>query len=174
MELVNTTIRKLAESYVGQQEVPGNEGWYDKRFQELMEATGWEFGQAYCAYFCELIWRQAYARYNSVLGYEVEKLFSGGAMRTWNNFSKSDYQTDNKPATGAVVIWQNYKAGRPHWTGHAGIVTKVDEAYFHTVEGNTNSSGGREGVEVAEKLRPLDFEKKEYGLVLKGFIHPKH
>ena len=41
-----------------------------------------------------------------------------------------------------------------------------------TVEGNTNSSGGREGIEVAQKKRKINFEPKERGLVMLGFIHP--
>ena len=38
------------------------------------------------------------------------------------------------------------------WT-HTGIVTKVDEKVFLTIEGNTNDSGSREGYEVCQRVR---------------------
>ena len=42
-----------------------------------------------------------------------------------------------------------------------------------TVEGNTNDDGSREGYMVAEKQRKIDFDVKQNGLVLMGFVHPK-
>ena len=38
------------------------------------------------------------------------------------------------------------------WT-HTGIVTKVSEKIFLTIEGNTNDSGSREGYEVCQRVR---------------------
>jgi len=40
------------------------------------------------------------------------------------------------------------------------------------MEGNTNSEGKREGIEVAEKVRTLNF-KTDNGLRLLGFVKPK-
>ena len=40
-----------------------------------------------------------------------------------------------------------------------------------TVEGNSNQSGAREGIEVATKKRLVNFDLHT-GLVIKAFIHP--
>ena len=37
---------------------------------------------------------------------------------------------------------------------HTGIVTRVDDESFQTIEGNTNEGGGAEGFEVCERVRP--------------------
>lgn len=173
---INETILYFARKYLGEKELKGNSGFEDSDFQLKMEDCGWDSGQAWCAYYLELIWKEAYKNCDSTMIKELDKLFSAGAVRTWNNFKGSDFVTDRNPQEGCGVIWQNYKAGQPHWTGHAGIVYKVysdDSGLIETIEGNTNSSGGREGIEVAKKIRPLNFDPKVNGLVLLGFIHPK-
>ncbi len=43
---------------------------------------------------------------------------------------------------------------------HVGIVTAAKSDYFHTLEGNTNDSGDREGYEVAARFR--GFAKKDF------------
>jgi hypothetical protein len=158
---------EIALKYVGQQEKINNSGFKDENFEARMDKVGWQFGQAWCAFFAELVWKEAFPEKFK----ELDHLFNGGAVATWNNFSKnSDFVCDKVPEPGALVIWQNYKNGMPHWTGHVGIVVSVSETSIISVEGNTNSKGGREGVEVAKKIRPLNFETKQSGLVLKGFI----
>jgi hypothetical protein len=153
------------------QEIPGNMGFKDHRFDELMVETGWQKGQAWCAYFCELVWKLAYEK-DTETAYAIEKLFAAGAVKTYNNFKAyQKFPVDKKPEIGAVAIWQTWKDNQPFWTGHAGIVVKIlggNEVL--TIEGNTNSKGGREGIEVCEKNRRLSFDTHN-GLVLKGFIH---
>lgn len=161
-------IIEIAQSYIGMKEISGNQGFQDKRFQELMEECGWQSGQAWCSYFCELVWKQAFPELK-----ELDKLFSSGAVQTYNNFKQSDFFVDHKPEPGAVAIWQTWKNNEPYWTGHAGIVESiVNGNEIMTIEGNTNSAGGREGIEVARKRRQLNYDARN-GLVLKGFIHPK-
>ena len=172
---INELILYNARKFLGQQEIKGNQGFKDKDFQEKISECGWLKGQAWCAYFAELAWKEAYRVHDKEKVKILNKLFSAGAVKTYNNFRKSDFIVDKIPEEGSVVIWQNYRDGKPHWTGHAGIVYKIysdDSARFETIEGNSNSRGGREGIEVAKQLRELNFEPKERGLVLKGFIHP--
>lgn len=178
---INELIVYTARKYIGLQEIKGNLGFKDERFEQLMKEVGWQKGQAWCAYFTELVWKSAYSNYTNkqfVINYNklLDKLFSAGAVKTYNNFKNSDmFEVNKTPEPGCVVIWQYYKDSKPHWSGHAGIVIKVysdDSDKFETIEGNTNSQGGREGIEVAKKIRTLDFEPKQRGLVLKGFIHP--
>lgn len=171
--LLDLSIKEIAQGFLGKKEIPGNQGWEDKEFEEVMITVGWKNGQAWCAFAAEYVWRLAYSRYNALIHNEVAELFSAGAVQTWNNFNKAGWQCNNKPATGALAVWQNYKNGKPHWTGHMGIVSLVDEDKFYSIDGNTNGAGSRNGGEVATNLWPLDFKPKQNGLVLKGFIHPK-
>ena len=176
MKTINELIVKQALKYVGERELKGNSGFENEVFWMKMEAVGFDPGEAWCALFTELIWREAYGQYNSLHDHELEKLFSDSAVQTFNNFRKTTgWRTSKEPDAGDIVIWQMYKDGEAHWSGHAGIVTKVLNKDFDTVEGNTNASGGREGVEVAIKRRIIDFDKNQdtHGLVLKGFIKPK-
>lgn len=170
---ISEIIATIAESYEGITEVKGNMGFKDKEFEALMEDVGWQKGEAWCAYFTELVWKKAYSDSPDVLN-KLDKLFKAGAVATYNSFKASkEFTVDKHPKRGDLVIWQTWKNNTPHWTGHAGIVIAVtNDNEFISVEGNTNSSGGRDGIEVALKHRKLTFDAKN-GLVLRGFIHPK-
>lgn len=39
--------------------------------------------------------------------------------------------------------------------GHTGIVTSVSGGYIHTIEGNSNNNGSREGIGVFELTRKI-------------------
>lgn len=166
--MIRDQIVKVATSFVGKEEIKGNLGFKDEKFQQYMETMGWDVGQAWCAYFTELVWKLAYSSFDSTIISRVDELFSAGAVATWNNFSRSDFKTADRPEPGDVVIWQNLKNGKPHWTGHAGIVVEVNDDIYKTVEGNSNSEGGREGYKVVLKERNFD----QFGFILKGFIKP--
>lgn len=174
MKSINKEIVDTAYSFLGQEEIRGNLGFKDEQFEELMKAVGWQKSQAWCAYFAELVWRKAYANQNSLIEEKLRKLFSAGAVATFNAFDKSpDFETTKEPVIGSVVIWQNHKNGVAKWSGHAGIVVKVrSNGIFESIEGNTNDDGSREGYEVALKPRKSNYGGKN-GLIVKGFIVPK-
>jgi hypothetical protein len=158
---------EVAKSFIGMKEIPGNMGFEDERFEELMEEVGWQKGQAWCSYWVELVWKLAFPDQKE----RLDKLFAAGAVKTYNNFKGSEYKVDHHPEPGCVAIWQTWKDNLPHWTGHAGIVVRViNDNQFESIEGNTNSSGGRDGIEVAKKIRKINLDTRN-GLVLKGFIH---
>jgi hypothetical protein len=168
-ELLQNEIGSVAQSFEGQQEIQGNKGFKEVEFQKKMEEVGFYMGAAWCSYFAELVITQAYK--NRKLDYKrIAQLFSGSAVKTWSNFSAAtDFETSQTPEIGDVVIWQSWKYGKAHWTGHAGIVVGVYPGHVVTMEGNTNSQGGREGIEVARKIRNYDFNKTA-GLRMLGFI----
>lgn len=170
--MITDKIIEIAKGFVGLQEIPGNMGFKDERFNELMESVGFQKGQAWCSYFAELVWKLAYQEQLDMIAI-LDGLFSAGAVKTYNNFLKSYlFIADKHCSPGSVVIWQHWTNNKPTWMGHAGIVvSEVHEHEFRTIEGNGNSKGGREGLEVAEKRRLLNFDAKK-GLVLRGFIHP--
>jgi hypothetical protein len=175
---INEDIVTVALQDEGREEVKGNHGWKDREFDLQMKATGWQDGQAWCAYWCEKVWCNVYPSETVKV---LQRLFSANAVGTWNNFFDSSFPTSSEPVEGAIVIWQKVKDGRPSFVGdtqwirgHAGLVirTEGDINEFTTLEGNSNSEGGREGIEVARQIRTLDFNKQD-GLQLLGFIHPK-
>ena len=174
----------------GQKEIEGNQGFRDMEFQHKMEQMGWEKGQAWCAYFAELIWKEAYRNFDSDIIPKLNELFHAGAVRTFNNFSSSrEFEDGLVPDFGSLIVWQKYVLDKGRlkadWRGHIGVVldpvlppidrilyVKNKQPYtIFCMEGNTNSKGGREGIEVARKKRTVDFSIKT-GLVLKGFVYP--
>lgn len=166
--MIQDEIVKVALSYVGKRETPNNSGFTDKDFEKRMKDVGWEKSLSWCSFFCELVWKEAYN--NPVVNKELDKFFSGSATTTYKNFDLSGtWKTSQKPVKGALAVWR-YANG---WKGHIGIVTEVGDGSFKTVEGNTNSEGGREGIEVAKKNRKIGEPYKEKGLNLIGFVLPK-
>lgn len=164
-------VTNFAMSCVGQQEIKGNQGFHNKWFDNIMKQVGHLPGEAWCALFCEACWLYPTWPGKSRYMESMRGLFSKSAVQCYYNFKEDDkYVVGQLPEPGSVAIWQNYRDGKKHWTGHAGIVIDVSGNYFTSVEGNTNDDGGREGYEVALKTRQLDFVPKYDGLVLKGFI----
>jgi hypothetical protein len=160
-------IIKVAESYLGEQETPGNSGWVDKDFERQMRNVGWQPGHAWCSYFCELVMKKAYAG-NPMLLNAFDKLFSPSATATFSNFAGSKmFPVLKKPEPGALVVWR-YGQG---WTGHIGIVTsELQGSSFKTIEGNTNKAGEREGMFVMRKTRMHGATVLSKGLNLLGYI----
>lgn len=176
---INEIIVQEALKDLGKTEVQGNQGWNDAQLELEMKMTGWELGQAWCAYWAEKVWTAAYETYEPVMVNVLRKLFSANAVATWENFKASRFVTSNRPVPGAVIIWQHMHDGKPSYVGdttwirgHAGIVREIKENNFRTFEGNSNQDGGREGIEVASLYRDYDFGKDK-GLRLLGFIHPE-
>ena len=161
----------VARQYIGEHEKPQNSGFMSSTFEVKMKSVGWDRGQAWCAYFTELVWKEAFPDYFQLL----DELFSASAVNNWKIFSNHrDFICDREFRIGCLCIWQMYMNGKPHWTGHMGIGSSlIVPENFLSIEGNTNSYGGREGVEVAERNRSLNFEPKEHGLVLLGFVKIK-
>jgi hypothetical protein len=169
--MISKSIIDIANSFIGMSEIEGNMGWHDPKFQQLMESTGWNKGQSWCAYFTELVWKQAY-KGNQEIFNKLDILFNAGAVTTFNNFlNDKTFQVNKICEPGCIVIWQYWHDGSVTWKGHAGIVIDRQNNEFNSIEGNTNANGGREGIEVAQRKRLLNFDVKN-GLVLKGFIHP--
>jgi surface antigen len=90
------------------------------------------------------------------------------AVVSWRNFKASSFRTGNIPMPGALVFWQHGNSSQ----GHAGVVIAVlDNGYFISVEGNTNTEGGREGIEVGQMKRKTVAPFSAKGLNLLGFVY---
>lgn len=182
---IGVLIAERAIADEGMRELKGNSGWEEKEFEAEMKLTGWQPGQAWCSFFAEKIWTNVYDKVNPEISKVVSKLFSANAVQTWEFFQKSNFPTISKgipseqlPQPGDVVIWMLMNGGQPNkvkgtaWIkGHVGIVIDANKKNFTTLEGNSNASGGREGIEVAKQIRSYNFENT-HGLKLLGFIRP--
>lgn len=163
------SVIEIAEKYIGETEKPGNMGFNDAEFEAKMKAVGFQKTHAWCAYFAELVFKEAYPEKFA----ELDKLFSAGTVQTFRNFKDASYLVGAVPHAGDLVIWQTQKDGKPQTTGHAGIVVEVkDINTFMSVEGNTNDGGGREGYIVAKRLRKV-IPNVQNGLKILGFIQIK-
>jgi hypothetical protein len=173
MRTINEIITDTAKQYIGQKELKGNSGFTDPVFWDKMSMVGFDLGEAWCALFTELVWKEAYQQYDATRFAELDKLFSDSATKTFKNFKAALWEVDQIAERGALIIWQYYDNGKPTWKGHAGIVKMLSNELIYTIEGNTNVAGSREGEQVAEKIRKYSFAPVQKGLVLLGFIHPK-
>lgn len=156
---------EIAIKYIGQTEKPGNMGFNDAEFEKKMLSVGFQATHSWCAYFCELCFKEAYPE----KFVELDKLFSASAVKTFENFRAAGYPFSQIPTVDALVVWQTQKDGKPEWTGHVGIVVSVDGDKFESVEGNTNNSGGRNGFIVARRTRKV-IHNISNGLEILGFI----
>lgn len=154
---------RAACKFYGEHEIVGNLGFENPVFQEIMQRTGWKPPQSWCTYFVEACLREA--------GYtEQADVLDGSAVKTFQNCRNNDlFKIHTIPANGDIVIWQTYVNGKPDWTGHAGLIVGMGRGTIACIEGNTNAEGGREGIEVAIKVRdPATMPVN--GLRLLGFI----
>ncbi len=163
------SIKDVAEKYIGQTEIKGNMGFSNPDFEQRMKDVGFKPSYQWCAIFAELVWHEAFQGNKEMLAI-IKDNCSPSAVKTFENFRGLE-MTSDKPIVGSIVIWQSWRNGHRHWTGHAGIVVEVNDKTFVSIEGNTNDSGGREGYIVARKTR--SYRTKVYnGIAVLGFINP--
>jgi len=108
----------------------------------------------WCAGFVSLVMRQSALH----LGVDLPVTTSFGCdelaqnAKDRNRFYSELEADDGSNSSGLFgALFLNRKTATD-WT-HTGVVTAFGEGYFHTIEGNTNDEGGREGYEVCERLR---------------------
>jgi hypothetical protein len=153
---IQEIIVDVARSYVGEKEISENKEFEDKIFEFKMKEVGWKPKEAWCSYFVELIFKEAFKQYDTSYLEFLNKNFSGSSQLTYNNFKKNGkpfgFVTSMEPKIGSIVIWQSTKGFA---SGHIGIVTNYDSDMqkMLVVEGNTNYIGSREGNLSIEKIR---------------------
>ncbi len=140
----------IASTQIGVQEIPksSNAG---PDVEKYLKSIGLGPGYSWCMAFCYWCFKTAY---------DVTTLVkTGGVLRQWNEVDpKCKFK---KPAVGDIGIIDHGKG-----LGHAVLIRSLDPdgLSVHTIEGNSNSMGSREGQEVCELKRPIS--------KFKGFIRP--
>ena len=154
---------QTAQGQIGQQEVPkgSNAG---PMVDKYLQSVGLRPGFAWCQAFVYWCFEQAAAQ----LGKANPVVKTGGVYNCWNKTPdvhkvlKSNVMQHPElvePGMQFVLLF-----GRG--VGHTGIVESVDAVAqtFATIEGNSNTNGGREGYEVVRHVRHMNEP------ALQGFI----
>lgn len=160
-ETLQQAALRIAITQIGVREVGRNSG---PQVNQYLDAVNLPPGYAWCAAF--VYW--CYAQAARAIPLKNPLVQTAGVLNHWNKAK----------AHGARLISQAAALADPslikpgmifvmefgHGTGHTGIVESVDRAKLTitSIEGNTDTVGSREGVEVARKTRRIS--------AIKGFI----
>lgn len=131
----------IAITQIGVEEAPGHKNT-GKQVEQYLAAVGLGPGFSWCmafVYWCHMKAAEA-------MGVKVLMFKTGGVLEQWRQRKEEYGKTTPQP--GDVFIMDFGKG-----TGHTGIVEKVEEDVIHTIEGNSNDQGSREGYEVCRRTR---------------------
>jgi len=142
-------IIRTAKKYIGQKEIPVNQGFADKRFFAKMQSIGFNKGMQWCNLFVRLVFAETFENnseyYDKLIGNKLnwfksdyKGLVTSLCTLTYKQFKNDTsglFQVSNKPSLGALVIWQS--TTKPD-AGHIGIVMLFNSEYMITIEGNAN------------------------------------
>jgi hypothetical protein len=174
-DLRNAIVR-IAKSYIGQTALDGDKGFENAEFQSKMQSVGWTIGSAWCNYFADLVWKEAYQEVgaknptvkNTFLN--TFKSFNPGSMpltgyspTTFSNMKKLGYAEDYIPKRtiikpGDIVYYS---------ISHISIAGTVNENGFESIDGNYGSTQG--GSVRYQALRTEGYATREHGGI-KGII----
>lgn len=128
---------EVAITQLGKRETPIGSNW-GRDVKMYLASVGISFPASWCMAFVYWCFQQSG---------KTELFKSGGVLNTWNRTDVA-YRVKGEPKPGDIFI-MDYGKG----LGHTGIVEKVDGDLIHTIEGNTNDTGAREGYEVCRRTR---------------------
>jgi len=159
---------QIAQGQIGQKEEPtgSNKG---PMVNEYLKAAGLNPGYAWCQAFVYWCYNEAAKKMNI----PNPMVRTAGVYDCWNRTVSRNGVTKllkplvmNKP--GLLMPGDQFILTFGRQAGHTGLVERVDisakGAVIHTIEGNSNSNGGREGYEVARHTRNINDK------ALQGFI----
>jgi len=133
---------EVAITQLGEQEKPLGSNW-GVPVQDYLKSVGIGFPASWCMAFLYWCFKKA-ATDTGVVNPLVK---TGGVLAAWNKADKK-YRVVGDPQPGDIFIMDF-----GHGLGHTGIVERVEKDVVHTIDGNTNDTGSREGIEVCRKIR---------------------
>lgn len=151
MSKLSEKILQIAITQIGVQEIPKNSN-AGPEVEKYLKSVGLGKGYSWCMAF--VYWCASEAAKQLTLPNTLYK--TGGVLAMWNARALLRVKT---PQPGDIIIL-DYGKG----LGHTGIIEKIVGTTLHTIEGNTNDEGSREGYEVCRRTRKLS--------TIKGFIRP--
>lgn len=139
---------QIAIGEIGKEEIPRGSNW-GEHVEKYLHSVGINFPASWC--MALMYWCVDQASHK--LGMPNPLFKTGGVLSQWHNSSKLQVSKDH--AQPGDIFIMNYGKG----LGHTGIIETVEGVNFHTVEGNTNDTGSREGYEVCRKIRTISNPK---------------
>lgn len=142
---VRHRVVEIARTYIGVRE----SRWNSSRIiDKWLRAVGLEPGYAWCAAYVSAVLAES--------GVQSTPKKGKAAVRNWDAWARAERRTIpiERVGAGDMFWWLN-----PDGTGHMGIVEEQPERMadgtwlIHTIEGNTNLGGSREGDGVYRKTR---------------------
>lgn len=125
-----------------------------------LASVGLGVGHSWCMAFVCWCFKQAADQ----LGIENTVPVSAGVLDHWQRGQEVPRALILKPALfmanpallqpGMVFYHHNTPKG---WQGHTGLIERVEGNWVHTLEGNTNAAGSREGDGVYRKVRHVNY-----------------
>ena len=119
-----------------------------------LKSIGLNSGYAWCMAFVYWCVNQA----ANELGVKNPLVKTAGVLLQWNSTTLRKFPNRSTSVKPGDVFIMEFDHGK----GHTGFVVSVKKGVVHTVEGNTNDDGSREGYEVALRQRTITS--------IKGFI----
>lgn len=143
---------KLAIASIGQGEQPPKSNW-GPFVSKCLLGVGINFPAAWCQAFAH----EMYAQAATALCMQNPVVKTGGVQACWNATTHKKLLPKDFLANPAIIKPGDQFIFHEANGGHTGIVEFVDVANktIHTIEGNTNHDGSREGIDVERKVRSL-------------------
>lgn len=160
MSALSDKALEIAISQLGKEENPRGSNWgkTGDPVPGYLASVGINFPASWCMAFMYWCVKQA------ILALPVEQIkwinvlqsynplyHTAGVLEQWKFIRAENKipQAGSTPQAGNIFIMD-----LGHGLGHTGMVESVDpDGTLHTIEGNTNDTGSREGYEVARKVR---------------------
>ncbi|WP_428232495.1 CHAP domain-containing protein [Flavobacterium sp.] len=148
MTLAQKTL-EIAIAQIGVEEIPkySNSG---PEVEIYLKSVGLTKGYSWCMAF--IYWCAQNAALQTKLKNPLKK--TGGVLDQYNS---SPLLKQTMPQVGDIFILDLGKG-----LGHTGLIEKITGNIIHTIEGNTNDNGSREGYKVCRRKREIK--------AIKGFL----
>lgn len=152
MSNLSNKALQVAITQLGVEEIPRGSNW-GAPVKGYLNRVGLNFPASWCMAFVYWCFDEA----SKQLAIKNPTVKTAGCLAHWNSPNAVSKRVQT-PQAGDIFI-MDFGGG----LGHTGIVEKVDaDGTLHTIEGNTNDTGSREGYEVCRRVR-----KKSQ---MKGFL----
>jgi CHAP domain/Putative peptidoglycan binding domain len=139
--LLKKTI-EIAKTQIGISERGGNN--YGPEVKKYLASVGLDQGNPWCMAFVFWCFKEAANQLN-----KTNPLLKTASTRFhWDNATCKKIKVADAIDNPSLIKPGNvfiFKTNLGKYTGHTGIVTKVENLYIHTIEGNTNSGLSSEG-----------------------------
>lgn len=140
MSQLSTKAIEVAISQLHKQEEPKGSNW-GPTVKGYLNSVGINFPASWCMAFVYWCFREASIQ----LGIPSPLIRTGGVL---NAYTQAKANRASSPQVGDIFIMD-----LGNGLGHTGIVENVEGDSIHTIEGNTNDTGSREGFEVCRRTR---------------------